>query len=139
MKFDRACRSSSRIGDRNVFLSIARCTAGRNLTAATVIGNECYLMAAAHVGHNCVVGDHVIIVNSVLLAGYLHVGDYAIISGGAVIHQFTHVGRLAIISGNARVSKDVPLFTLEAENGEVRSLNLVACDAPRFHGKPSPN
>jgi UDP-N-acetylglucosamine acyltransferase len=125
LKFDPACRSYLKIGDRNVFREYCTVHRGTEPESATVIGNDCYLMVAAHVGHNCVVGNNVIIVNSVLLAGHVHVGDYAIISGGAVIHQFTHVGRLAMLSGNARVSKDVPPFTLEAERNEVHALNLV--------------
>jgi UDP-N-acetylglucosamine acyltransferase len=82
-------------------------------------------MATAHVGHNCVIGDHVIICNCALVAGHVHVGDRAFISGGVVIHQFTHVGRLAMFSGNARVSMDVPPFTLAAERNEIHALNLV--------------
>jgi UDP-N-acetylglucosamine acyltransferase len=125
LKFDRMCRSYLKIGDRNVFREYCTVHRGTEPESATVIGNDCYLMAAAHVGHNCAIGDNVIIVNSVLLAGHVHVGDGAVISGGAVIHQFIHVGRLAMISGNARVSMDVPPFTLEAERNEVHALNLV--------------
>jgi UDP-N-acetylglucosamine acyltransferase len=125
LKFDRTCRSYLKIGDRNVFREYCTVHRGTEPESATVIGNECYLMAAAHVGHDCVIGNNVIIVNCVLLAGHVHVGDRAFISGGAVIHQFMHVGRLAMISGNARVSKDVPPFTLEAERNEVHALNLV--------------
>lgn len=90
-----------------------------------MIGNDCYLMGQSHVGHNCAIGDHVIICNCALVAGHVHVGDKAFISGGVVIHQFTHVGRLAMFSGNARVSMDVPPFTLAAERNEIHALNLV--------------
>ena len=98
---------------------------GTEPESATVIGNGCYLMAAAHVGHNCVIGSSVIICNCALLGGHVHVSDRAFISGGVVIHQFTHVGRLAMFSGNARVSMDVPPFTLAAERNEIHALNLV--------------
>ena len=125
LKFDRACRSYLKIGDRNVFREYCTVHRGTEPESATVIGHDCYLMAAAHVGHNCVVGNNVIICNCALLAGHVHVGDYAIISGGAVIHQFTHMGRLAMLSGNGRVSMDVPPFTLAAERNEIHALNLV--------------
>ena len=125
LKFDRACRSYLKIGDRNVFREYCTVHRGTDPESATVIGNECYLMATAHVGHNSALGDGVILANAALLGGHVHVGDRAFISGGAVIHQFTHVGRLAMISGNARVSKDVPPFTLEAERNEIHALNLV--------------
>jgi UDP-N-acetylglucosamine acyltransferase len=125
LKFDRACRSYLRIGDRNVFREYTTVHRGTEPESATVIGNECYLMVAAHVGHNCVIGSNVILANCALLGGHVHVGDRAFISGGAVVHQFTHVGRLAMISGNARVSMNIPPFTLEAERNEIHALNLV--------------
>ena len=125
LKFDRACRSYLKIGDRNVFREYCTVHRGTEPESATVIGNDCYLMATAHVGHNCVIGNHVIICNCALLAGHVHVADNAFVSGGVVIHQFTHVGRLAMFSGNARVSMDVPPFTLAAERNEIHALNLV--------------
>jgi len=125
VKFDRTCRSYLRIGDRNVFREYCTVHRGTEPESATVIGNECYLMATAHVGHNCVIGNNVIICNCALVAGLVHVGDRAFISGGVVIHQFTHIGRLAMFSGNARVSMDVPPFTLAAERNEIHALNLV--------------
>jgi UDP-N-acetylglucosamine acyltransferase len=125
LKFDRTCRSYLKIGDRNVFREYCTVHRGTGPESATVIGNDCYLMANAHVGHNCVVGNNVIIVNSVLLAGHVRVDDYAIISGGTVVHQFTHIGRLVMCSGNARISMNVPPFTMEAERNEIHGLNLV--------------
>jgi UDP-N-acetylglucosamine acyltransferase len=125
LKFDRNCRSYLRIGDRNVFREYCNVHRGTEPESATVIGNDCYLMATSHVGHNCVIGDGVIICNCALVAGYVHVGDRAFVSGGVVIHQSTRVGRLAMFSGNARVSMDVPPFTLAAERNEVHALNLV--------------
>jgi len=125
LKFDRTCRSYLRIGDRNVFREHCNVHRGTEPESTTIIGNDCYIMATAHVGHNCVIGNNVIVCNCALLAGYVHVGDSAFISGGVVIHQFTHVGRLAMFSGNARVSMDVPPFTLAAERNEIRALNLV--------------
>jgi UDP-N-acetylglucosamine acyltransferase len=125
LKFDRSRRTYLRVGDRNVFREYCNVHRGTEPESATIIGNDCYLMASGHVGHNCVIGNNVIIVNCALLAGHVHVGDRAFISGGAVIHQFIHVGRLAMLSGNARVSMDIPPFTLAAERNEVHALNLV--------------
>ncbi len=125
LKFDRACRSYLKIGDRNVFREYCTVHRGTEPESATVIGNDCYLMGLSHVGHNCVIGNHVIICNCALLAGHVHVSDSVFVSGGVVIHQFTHVGRLAMFSGNARVSMDVPPFTLAAERNEIHALNLV--------------
>lgn len=125
LKFDRSRRSYLRIGDRNVFREYCTIHRGTEAESATVIGDDCYIMAAAHVGHNSVIGSHVIMCNCALLGGYVQIGDRAFISGGAVIHQFMHIGRLVMIGGNSRVTMDVPPFTLLAERNEIHSLNLV--------------
>jgi UDP-N-acetylglucosamine acyltransferase len=125
LKFDRKTRSYLRIGDRNVFREYCNVHRGTEPESATIIGSDCYLMATSHVGHNCVIGNGVIICNCALVAGYAHVGDRAFLSGGVLIHQFTHVGRLAMFQGAAKVSMDVPPFTLAAGTNEVHALNLV--------------
>ena len=125
LKFDRTCRSYLKIGDRNVFREYCTVHRGTEPESATVIGNECYLMGLSHVGHNCLIGNSVIICNCALLAGHVHIGDRAFISGGVAIHQFMHIGRLAMLSGNARVTMDVPPFTLMAERNEIYALNRV--------------
>ncbi|GIW74425.1 MAG: acyl-[acyl-carrier-protein]--UDP-N-acetylglucosamine O-acyltransferase [Phycisphaerales bacterium] len=91
----------------------------------TTIGRGCYLMVASHVGHDCVVGDHVVMVNSALLAGHVTVGDRAILSGNTAVHQFCRVGRLAMISGGVATSMDVPPFCLCDQINTTNALNLV--------------
>jgi UDP-N-acetylglucosamine acyltransferase len=134
LKFDRSCRSYLRVGDRNVFREYCNIHRGTEPESATIIGNNCFLMAASHVGHNCIIGNNVIICNCALLGGHVHVGDRAFISGGVVIHQFTHIGRLAMLSGNAGVSMDVPPFTLAAGRNEVHALNLVGLKRAKIAG-----
>jgi UDP-N-acetylglucosamine acyltransferase len=123
--FARQTRSYLRVGNRNIFREYCNVHRGTAPESATVIGDDCFLMATAHVGHNCVVGNRVVLCNCALLAGHVRVGDRAFVSGGVVIHQFTQIGRLAMISGNARISMDVPPFTLAAERNEVHALNMV--------------
>jgi len=125
LKFDRNTRSYLRIGDRNVFREYCTVHRGTEPESATIIGNDCFLMAASHVGHNSVIGNQVILCNGALVAGHVHVGDRAFLSGCVLIHQFTHIGRLVMISGGARVTMDIPPFMLAAERNEVHSMNLV--------------
>lgn len=125
LRFKRGTPSYLRVGNRNVFREYCTVHRGTEPESATVIGDDCYLMAQSHVGHNCVLGCHVIVCNCALLAGYVQVGDRAFISGGVVIHQFTRVGRLAMFSGNARVSMDVPPFVIAAERNEIHAINQV--------------
>ncbi len=123
--FKTGTRSHLRIGDRNIFREYCTIHRGTQPDSATIIGNDCFLMAMAHVGHNCVLGDRVIMANCAMLGGHVHVGDRAFISGGVVVHQFIKIGGVAMLSGNARVSMDVPPFLIVAERNEVYGVNLV--------------
>jgi UDP-N-acetylglucosamine acyltransferase len=77
----------------------------------TTIGSNCLLMAYVHVAHDCVIGDNVIIANSVQLAGHINIYDYAFIGGTSAVHQFVEIGTHCMISGGSLVRKDVPPFT----------------------------
>ncbi|MDR2862413.1 MAG: acyl-ACP--UDP-N-acetylglucosamine O-acyltransferase [Puniceicoccales bacterium] len=93
--------------------------------ASTIIGPGCYLMALAHVAHDCVLGEHVIIANAAMLGGHVHVGDRAFVSGGVVVHQFVRLGESTMCSGNGRFGMDVPPFTIALERNHIAGLNLV--------------
>jgi UDP-N-acetylglucosamine acyltransferase len=76
----------------------------------TRVGVGCMLMAQAHVAHDCILGDGVILANNVMLGGHVHVGDGAFLGGGAAVHQTVRIGRLAMVSGLAGVTNDIPPF-----------------------------
>jgi UDP-N-acetylglucosamine acyltransferase len=114
-----------RIGDHNVFREHVTVHRSTRPDAETLIGSHNFLMAGAHVAHNCVVGDRVILANSALLGGYAVVQDRAFISGNCCVHQFTRVGTLALMQGGAVVSKDLPPFTVALRVNEICGLNIV--------------
>jgi len=93
---------------------------------ATRIGDKCFIMAAAHVAHDCVLGDGVIIANAALLGGHVTLGTRCIIGGGATIHQFVRVGRLAILAGNEPISHDIPPFAA-ARYRSLKGYNAIGC------------
>ena len=103
------------IGDDNIireFCMISRGTVkGGGLTS---LGNHNFLMAYTHIGHDCVVGDHVIMVNYSALSGHVIVDDYANIGAYAAIHQFCHVGAYAFIARATYVTKDVLPYVMIA-------------------------
>jgi len=123
--FKSEVRSEVRIGDRNRFRE--HCTIHRGTTegSATVVGNDCFLMAGAHLAHNVHLGNSVVIANNALLGGHVHVADRVFIGGGAVFHQHMKVGRLVIAQGISGYSKDIPPFTIGAEVNMIAGLNVV--------------
>jgi UDP-N-acetylglucosamine acyltransferase len=90
----------------------------------TVIGNNNLLMAYAHVGHDSVIGNHVIMVNNSSLAGHVTVGDWAILSGYSLIHQYVSVGAHSFVGPAAFSYHDVPAFvTAFGSPAEPRTIN----------------
>jgi UDP-N-acetylglucosamine acyltransferase len=76
----------------------------------TRVGADCLLMACSHVGHDCRVGDRVILANNVMLGGHVQVGEQCFVGGGAAIHQQVRIGRHAMVGGLAGVTNDIPPF-----------------------------
>ena len=91
----------------------------------TEIGESCFVMANAHVAHDCVVGKSVVLGNNVMLAGHVSIGDYTFLGGGVGVHQFCRVGEGVMISGNASISRDIPPYVMVAERDAVIGLNLI--------------
>ena len=114
------------IGDNNTFRECVTINKATNEGEKTIIGNNNLLMAYTHIGHNCELGNGIVLSNSVQVAGHVKVEDKAIIGGCLGIHQFVHVGYLAMIGGMTRVDRDVPPFCLaEGHPGRLRGLNRV--------------
>jgi UDP-N-acetylglucosamine acyltransferase len=116
------------IGDRNKIrehVTIHRGTA--NGGGLTRLGHDNLIMVAAHIAHDCIIGNDVCIANQVMLAGHVHIEDGANIGGGAGIHHYTTVGTCAFVGGLARIAKDVPPFMIvEGNPAEVRAINTIA-------------
>lgn len=92
----------------------------------TTVGNNCYIMIGAHIGHDCHVGNFVTMANNATLGGHVTVGNYTNIGGLAAIHQFVRIGAYAMISGTAGVSEDVmPFGTVIAMRAKLGGLNLI--------------
>lgn len=122
-------------GERTRLVVGARCRIRENVTintgteaggGVTRIGDDCLLMAGAHVAHDVQVGNRVVLVNQSGIAGHAHVGDDVILGGISGIHQHVRVGRGAIIGALTMVPSDViPYGLVQAARGELEGLNLV--------------
>jgi UDP-N-acetylglucosamine acyltransferase len=125
LSFSPERKTRVEIGDENVIREHCTIHRGSAGGSATKMGNKNFLMAGAHVGHNCEIGNNVIIANNCLLGGHVRVGDAAFLGGGCVFHQNMSVGRLAITQGASAFSKDIPPFVIAAERNYVFGLNVI--------------
>ena len=99
------------IGDNTTIRECVTINRGTNASGKTSIGENCLIMATAHIAHDCILGSNSIVVNGVALGGHVTIGEYAIIGGLAAVHQFIHIGDHAMVSGGSLVRKDVPPYT----------------------------
>ncbi len=92
----------------------------------TTIGDDCLFMAGAHVGHDCHIGNHCILVNNGTLAGHVMVDDFAIVGGLSAVHQFVRIGKHAMIGGMTGVESDIiPYGSVIGNRAYLSGLNLV--------------
>ena len=92
----------------------------------TKVGNNCLFMVSAHIAHDCLVGNNVILANNVPLGGHAHVDDSAIIGGNSAVQQFTRVGKFAMIGGMCGVVRDVIPYGIAHGNRSIlQGLNLI--------------
>ncbi len=90
----------------------------------TRVGDDNWIMAYVHIAHDCQVGDHTILANSVQLAGHVHLGDWVFLGGLSGVHQFVRVGAHAMTGFQTRLAQDVPPFITVAGNpAEAQSIN----------------
>ena len=102
--------TTAEVGDRTVVrecVTINRGTADRHRTA---VGSDCLLMAYAHIAHDALLGDHVIVANSGNIAGHVTIEDWAILEGMVGVQQFVTIGQHAFIAGGSLVRKNVPPY-----------------------------
>jgi UDP-N-acetylglucosamine acyltransferase len=121
------------IGDGTTVREYATINRGTAHSMRTSVGRNCFIMSYVHLGHDCHVGDGVILSNAVQLAGHVTIEDRATISGLSAVHQFVRIGRHAFIGGCSRVAKDVPPF-LKAVGNPVKlyGLNSVGLQRSGF-------
>lgn len=105
----------------------------------TSVGAGCLIMVGAHVGHDCRIGDQVILVNNATCAGHVQIGDHAILGGLSAVHQFVRIGRHAMVGGMSGVEHDIIPFGLVTGNrAALQGLNLVGLKRRGF-SKPEIN
>lgn len=125
LHFDRSIHSTVEIGDGTVLGEHSTVHRSTKSGGKTSIGEGCFIMAAAHVAHDCAVEANVVIAQGAMLGGHVSVGNGAFIGGGAGVHQFVRVGRLSIMQGNSTVTQNLPPFCISAAVNLLVGLNVI--------------
>jgi UDP-N-acetylglucosamine acyltransferase len=131
LSFDPKTKSSVEIGNRNSIREYCTIHRGSIEGSATIIGDENFVMVGNHLGHNCILGNGVVMANDCLMAGNVRIDDRAFIGGGSRFHQGIRMGRLVMAEG--RFTKNLPPFLSAAKN-EVYGFNVVGMRRANFSG-----
>ncbi len=117
------------VGDRTVIREFATLNRGTAAHGRTEVGDDCLIMAYAHVAHDCVLGNHVILSNAVNMGGHVKIEDWVSVGGMTAIHQFARIGAHAFIGGASQVRKDVPPYVKASESPpKLYGLNTVGLE-----------
>ena len=120
--FKEEIKSGVEIGNGNFIREYCTVHRGASEGSNTVVGDGSFLMVGTHLGHDCRIGNGVVIANNCLLAGHVRIDDGAFIGGGSRFHQSIRIGRLVMAEG--RFSKNLPPFMSAAKN-QVFGMNIV--------------
>ncbi len=122
------------IGDDNIFREFCTINMGTaKETGLTVVGSGNYFMAYVHIGHDCNIGNHIILINNVGISGHTKIEDYAILSGLTGVHHFITIGQYAFIGGMSGIIHDAPPFMMTAGNpSSVHRVNTVGLQRHDF-------
>lgn len=120
-------KTELRIGARNIIREqVTFHTGTASGRGVTTIGSDGLYMVAAHVAHDCIVGDNVVMAKGATLGGHVVLGDFVFMGGLAAAHQFGRIGRYSFIGGLAAVTKDViPYGSVWGNHAHLEGLNLV--------------
>lgn len=115
------------IGARNVIREFVTINRGMpNARGETRVGDGCFIMTHAHIAHDCLLGDGVVMANNVMIGGHVTIGDNAWIGGGAAVHQNARIGRNAMLGGMAGLEGDlIPFGSALGNRAYLGGLNLV--------------
>lgn len=125
LSFNSESRTYARIGDRTIVREGSTINRATVENGSTIVGEDCFLMAVTHLGHDCIIGDRVVIGNNSLLAGFVTVGDDAFLGGDSGVHQFCRIGKGVMFGGDSTATVDVPPYTMLAGRNCLFGLNLI--------------
>lgn len=121
------------IGNNNVFREYFTAHVATSPDNSTIIGSNNTLLAYAHIAHDCIVGNNIIMSSSSALGGHTKVDDFANIAWSAGIHQFGRVGKYAMIGGQSKAVQDIPPYCIaEGQPANVRTVNIVNLQRKEF-------
>ena len=102
----------------------------------TKVGNDNLIMIGAHIAHDCIVGNNIVMANNSAIAGHATVDDYVIIGAKCGVQQFVRIGKMAMIGGMTGVSRDVIPYSVSTGNRNfLNGINIIGLRRSKIQNK----
>jgi UDP-N-acetylglucosamine acyltransferase len=118
-------RSYCKIGAGTIIREFSSIHRGTQPESSTILGENCFILGYAHIGHNCELADGVKLYNSGALAGHVTIGESSIVGGYGLVHQFARIGEYVMIGGGTRITKDIPPFMKALHESKCVGYNSI--------------
>jgi len=102
----------------------------------TIVGNNNLIMIGAHIAHDCIIGNNIVMANNSAVAGHAEIEDFVIIGAKCGVQQFTRIGKMAMIGGMTGVSRDVIPYGLSTGNRNfLNGINVIGLRRDKVQNK----
>ncbi len=118
-------RSYCKIGAGTIIREFSSIHRGTQPESSTILGENCFILGYAHIGHNCELANGVKLYNSGALAGHVTIGENSIVGGYGLVHQFARIGEYVMIGGGTRITKDIPPFMKALHESKCVGYNSI--------------
>ena len=90
----------------------------------TRVGSHILIMAYTHIGHDCVIGDHAMLVNGATIAGHVTVEEWAVVGALCPVHQFVRIGAHSYVGGGTTITQDVLPFSMTSASRDTHAYGM---------------
>lgn len=113
------------VGDRNVFREYVTVTRGTlKGGGVTKLGSDVLIMAYTHIGHDCIIGDHSMLINGATLAGHVTVEEWAVVGALCPVHQYVRIGAHSYVGGGTTITQDVLPYSITSAERDTHAFML---------------
>jgi len=125
------------IGDNNTIREHVTINTGTIQGGGTTkVGSNNLIMIGAHIAHDCIIGNNIVMANNSAVAGHAEIEDFVIIGAKCGVQQFTRIGKMAMIGGMTGVSRDVIPYGLSTGNRNfLNGINVIGLRRDKVQNK----
>lgn len=104
------------VGNNNKIRENVIINRGIKAEGGTRIGDDCFIMAESHIGHDTIMKGRTVLGNGVQLSGDVIVEPCCVLSSNVIVYCSSNIGEWSMVKGGCRLGGNVPPYTIMAHN-----------------------